>query len=29
MEITGEYMDLYNNMGGFDMIRAGRHKIET
>ena len=29
MEITKEYMDLYNNMGGFDMIRAGRHKIET
>mmetsp|Transcript_1163 Transcript_1163/g.2127 ORF Transcript_1163/g.2127 Transcript_1163/m.2127 type:complete len:555 (-) Transcript_1163:2011-3675(-) len=29
MEITGDYMDLYRNMGGFDMIRAGRHKIET
>ena len=29
MEITEEYMNLYNNMGGFDMIRAGRHKIET
>ena len=29
MEITPEYMDLYRNMGGFDMIRAGRHKIET
>lgn len=29
MEITGEYMDLYRNMGGFDMIRSGRHKIET
>jgi hypothetical protein len=22
-------MDKYRNMGGFDMIRAGRHKIET
>ena len=29
MEITHEYMNLYRNMGGFDMIRAGRHKIET
>ena len=29
MEITEEYMALYRNMGGFDMIRAGRHKIET
>jgi len=29
MEITAEYMDLYRNMGGFDMIRSGRHKIET
>lgn len=29
MEITPEYMDLYRNMGGFDMIRSGRHKIET
>ena len=29
IEITKEYMDLYRNMGGFDMIRAGRHKIET
>jgi len=29
MEITSEYMDLYRNMGGFDMIRSGRHKIET
>lgn len=29
MEITPEYMNLYRNMGGFDMIRAGRHKIET
>jgi len=22
-------MNLYRNMGGFDMIRSGRHKIET
>lgn len=22
-------MDKYRNMGGFDMIRAGRHKIES
>jgi diphosphate--fructose-6-phosphate 1-phosphotransferase len=29
MEITAEYMNLYRNMGGFDMIRSGRHKIET
>lgn len=29
MEITAEYMNKYRNMGGFDMIRAGRHKIET
>lgn len=29
MEITPDYMDKYRNMGGFDMIRAGRHKIET
>jgi len=29
MEITDDYMYLYRNMGGFDMIRAGRHKIET
>lgn len=29
MEITSDYMDKYRNMGGFDMIRAGRHKIET
>lgn len=29
MEITPEYMNKYRNMGGFDMIRAGRHKIET
>lgn len=29
MEITAEYMGLYRNTGGFDMIRSGRHKIET
>lgn len=29
MEITADYMNLYRNMGGFDMIRSGRHKIET
>ena len=29
MEISSDYMDKYRNMGGFDMIRAGRHKIET
>jgi 6-phosphofructokinase len=29
MEITADYMNLYRNMGGFDMIRAGRHKIES
>lgn len=29
MEIKSDYMDLFRNMGGFDMIRSGRHKIET
>jgi len=29
MEIDADYMKLYRNMGGFDMIRSGRHKIET
>lgn len=29
MEITSDYMDKFRNMGGFDMIRSGRHKIET
>lgn len=29
MEITLEYMNLFRNTGGFDMIRSGRHKIET
>lgn len=28
IEITQEYMDLYRNMGGFDMICSGRDKIE-
>lgn len=29
MEISPSYMDKFRNMGGFDMIRSGRHKIET
>lgn len=29
MEIKADFMMLYRNMGGFDMIRSGRHKIET
>lgn len=29
VEVTEDYMKLYRNMGGFDMIRAGRHKIES
>lgn len=29
LEITDDYMGLYSNMGGFDMIRSGRHKIES
>jgi pyrophosphate--fructose-6-phosphate 1-phosphotransferase len=29
IEINQEYMQLYRNMGGFDMICSGRHKIET
>jgi len=29
MEISTAYMDKFGNMGGFDMIRSGRHKIET
>jgi len=29
MEICSDYMNLYRNMGGFDMICSGRHKIET
>jgi diphosphate--fructose-6-phosphate 1-phosphotransferase len=28
MEITPEYMGLFRNTGGFDMIRSGRDKIE-
>eukprot|EP01054_Gregarina_sp_Poly1_P006497 Gregarina_sp_Poly_1__6496@NODE_347_length_9356_cov_233_862418_g290_i0_p2_GENE_NODE_347_length_9356_cov_233_862418_g290_i0NODE_347_length_9356_cov_233_862418_g290_i0_p2_ORF_typecomplete_len1195_score204_69PFK/PF00365_20/3_8e81PFK/PF00365_20/3_2e58_NODE_347_length_9356_cov_233_862418_g290_i040497633 len=28
-EITDDYMNTYRNMGGFDMICSGRHKIET
>eukprot|EP01053_Blabericola_migrator_P005488 Blabericola_migrator_1__5487@NODE_27_length_20109_cov_273_259006_g24_i0_p3_GENE_NODE_27_length_20109_cov_273_259006_g24_i0NODE_27_length_20109_cov_273_259006_g24_i0_p3_ORF_typecomplete_len1196_score265_43PFK/PF00365_20/2_4e79PFK/PF00365_20/6_6e58RSS_P20/PF11757_8/1_1e03RSS_P20/PF11757_8/22RSS_P20/PF11757_8/24_NODE_27_length_20109_cov_273_259006_g24_i046108197 len=28
-EITDDYMNIYRNMGGFDMICSGRHKIET
>lgn len=28
-EITPEFMNEYRNMGGFDMIKSGRHKIET
>lgn len=29
MEIEKDYMDMYRNMGGFDMIMSGRDKIET
>jgi len=29
LEINEDYMNLYRNMGGFDMIRSGRHKIQT
>ena len=29
IEITTDFIDNYRNMGGFDMIRAGRHKIES
>lgn len=28
-EIDAEFMNKYRNQGGFDMIRSGRHKIET
>lgn len=28
-ELSQETIDHYRNMGGFDMIRSGRHKIET
>ncbi|XP_026193476.1 uncharacterized protein LOC34617665 [Cyclospora cayetanensis] len=27
--LDGETIDQYRNMGGFDMIKSGRHKIET
>ena len=29
IDITDDYMNQFRNMGGFDMIRSGRHKIET
>ncbi|EPR62328.1 phosphofructokinase PFKII [Toxoplasma gondii ME49] len=29
VELTEAIIDKYRNMGGFDMIRSGRHKIET
>lgn len=29
IEITDNYMDLYRNLGGFDMICSGRDKIKT
>jgi diphosphate--fructose-6-phosphate 1-phosphotransferase len=29
IEITEEYIDLYRNMGGFDIVRAGRCKSQT
>jgi 6-phosphofructokinase len=29
IQISDEYMNAYRNMGGFDMIGSGRHKIET
>ncbi|CBZ54173.1 hypothetical protein NCLIV_046050 [Neospora caninum Liverpool] len=29
VELTEAVIDRYRNMGGFDMIRSGRHKIET
>lgn len=28
-KINDEFMDMYRNMGGFDMIGSGRHKIES
>jgi diphosphate--fructose-6-phosphate 1-phosphotransferase len=28
VEIDGQFMDLYRNTGGFDIIGSGRHKIE-
>lgn len=29
VEIGDEFMNRFRNQGGFDMIRSGRHKIET
>ena len=29
IELNEDYIHLYRNQGGFDMIRSGRHKIET
>mmetsp|Transcript_11455 Transcript_11455/g.9861 ORF Transcript_11455/g.9861 Transcript_11455/m.9861 type:complete len:539 (-) Transcript_11455:1171-2787(-) len=29
IELRDEIIDYYRNRGGFDMIRSGRHKIET
>lgn len=29
LEVTDTLMNKYRNLGGFDMIRSGRHKIET
>ena len=29
IELTAEVIDLYRNTGGFDMIQAGRDKIQT
>ncbi len=29
MELTGDYIDLYRNTGGFDIIGSGRTKLET
>eukprot|EP00922_Rhytidocystis_sp_ex-Travisia-forbesii_P068418 GHVS01101897.1.p1 GENE.GHVS01101897.1~~GHVS01101897.1.p1 ORF type:complete len:1287 (-),score=176.15 GHVS01101897.1:665-4525(-) len=29
VQVDGPFMDKYRNQGGFDMIRSGRHKIET
>eukprot|EP00922_Rhytidocystis_sp_ex-Travisia-forbesii_P059945 GHVS01088861.1.p1 GENE.GHVS01088861.1~~GHVS01088861.1.p1 ORF type:complete len:1296 (+),score=269.55 GHVS01088861.1:54-3890(+) len=29
VEVLDEFMNTFRNQGGFDMIRSGRHKIET
>lgn len=29
VEVTDGLMNQYRNLGGFDMLRSGRHKIET